>query len=318
MKMRTFLAVCAEYNQKKKPVIIFTAKEYPVIFFARLIECLRLKYALFFKSLSLSDISFLDAQVQLTTTFLGSTDFLWCGSLSLLDNTTKKKYIALLSCYTGPHVVWAFITEKDFKECSEKQFDTSVVVNLDEPLSATERDNLFSLLFDTLSWSALYELTKESYKTMTLDTLVMLGQYRLVLGKNTHRFSQEWLGELIAPQESMFTLAQYFFARKSSHFFRMWKILYAQRDPLFWVAFWSEQLWRAYYVVTYIKKNQLVQAKQIAFRLPFSFLQRDWKQNSEKQMRDAHALLYEGDFRLKNGGSDLFFDLFFTRYFESL
>lgn len=311
--MKTFLTVCHNYDFEKNPVIIFTAKEYPVLFFSRLIERLRLVRNFDFKFLA-HDAPLLEVQVQLQTTFLGQASFFWCGSLSSFDNTLRKKYCSFFSSYYGPHVVWAFIEDKDLKD-QAALFNKTCIVNLDDSLSTAQWEQLFTLLFDTVTWSDVYHLTREKYKVASLDVLVMLGQYRLVLGKNTTRFMQEWLESILAPQESLFTLAQYFFARKPSHFFRMWKKIRHNYDTLFWVAFWSEQVWRAYYVITFIKKNQLTLAKQMAFRLPFSFLQRDWKGISQNDLSIAHALLYEGDFRIKNGGSDLFLDLFFARHF---
>ncbi len=312
MKMRTFLQICKSTEFHKKPLILFTAKEYPVLFFATLLDRLRKIITPAPKTLSFLEADFTALQAQLSTTFLGQQDILWCGNLSGLDLSTRKKMIPFTSAYQGPHALLAFMTSKDLPASVDKQ----CIVNLDDPLSPAEREQLVTLLFDRLQWKQVHELTKESYKTMSLDTLVLLAQYRLVLGKNTQLFMQQWFEKLLAPDESLFTLTQWFFARKPQHFFRTWHSIKDNYVPVFWTTFWSEQLWRAHYALVLRKQNKLAEAKQMAYRLPFSFLQRDWKNVSESELQKAHSFMYTADFNSKNGSSDLFLEVFFNNFFS--
>lgn len=310
--MRTFLQLCNSTEIQKKPLILFTAKDYPVLFFATLLERLRKKYLPAPKTISFLDSDFAAIQAQLSTTFLGQQDIIWCGNISGFDVSTKKKMLIFLESYTGPHTLLAFVTTKDLSANIDKQS----VMALDDPLSPAEREQLIEFLFDRLQWKQVHELTKESYKSMSLDTLVLLAQYRLVLGKNTELFMQQWFEKLLVPDESLFTLTQWFFARKPQHFFRTWHAIKDNYVPVFWTTFWSEQLWRAHYAVTLRKQNKLAEAKQMAYRLPFSFLQRDWKNVSESELQNAHDFLYTADFNIKNGSSDLFLDVFFNNFFS--
>lgn len=312
MKMRMFLQLCKSTELHKKPLILFTAKEYPVLFFATLLERLRKNYSPAPKTVSFPDKDFAALEAQLSTTFLGQQDLLWCGNVSDLDLSTKKKMLLFLQSYQGPHSLFAFVITKDLPAGIDKQF----VVNLDDSLSQAEREQLITLLFDHLQWQQVHELTKESYKTMSLDMLVLLAQYRLVLGKNTQLFMQQWFEKLLAPDESLFTLTQWFFARKPQHFFRTWHSIKDNYVPVFWTMFWSEQLWRAHYALLLRKENKLAEAKQMAYRLPFSFLQRDWKNVSESELQKAHNFLYTADFNIKNGASDLFLEVFFNNFFS--
>lgn len=312
MKMRTFLQLCKNTELNKKPLILFTAKEYPVLFFATLLDRLRKTYIPAPKTLSILDTDFPALQAQLSTTFLGQQDILWCGNLSGLDLSTRKKTIPFIVNYQGPHALLAFLSIKDLPTDVDKQY----VVNLDDPLSMAEREQLITLLFDRLQWQQVHELTQESYKTMSLDTLVLLAQYRLVLGKNTQLFMQQWFEKLLAPDESLFTLTQWFFARKPQHFFRTWHTIKDDYIPVFWTTFWSEQLWRAHYALVLRKQNKLSEAKQMAYRLPFSFLQKDWKNVSESELKNAHDFMYTADFNSKNGASDLFLEVFFNNFFS--
>ncbi|MFT6765366.1 MAG: hypothetical protein ACJAZS_000242 [Alteromonas naphthalenivorans] len=312
MKMRTFLQFCTNSELQKKPLILFTAKEYPVLFFATLLDRLRKKYTPAPKTISFLDTDFVSLQAQLSTTFLGQQDIIWCGNISGLDASTKKKMLPFLATYTGPHTLFSFITTKDITASVDKQ----IIINLDDPLSPAEREQLITFLFDRLQWKQVHELTKESYKTMSLDTVVLLAQYRLVLGKNTDLFMQQWFEKLLVPDESLFTLTQWFFSRKPQHFFRTWHAIKDNYAPVFWTMFWSEQLWRAHYALSLRKQNKLAEAKQMAYRLPFSFLQRDWKNVSESELQNAHDFLYTADFNIKNGSSDLFLEVFFNNFFS--
>ncbi len=312
MKMRTFIQLCNDSELSKKSVVIFTAADYQVLFFATLLDRLKQKTTPAPKSLSYVEASVASLQAQLSTTFLGQHDVIWCGNISALDPALKKSMLAFLATYEGPHALYVFIAEKDLPET----FDKQQIINLNDPLSPAEREQLIALLFDRLEWKHLFELTQESYKTMSLDMLVLFAQYRLVLGKNVQPFMQTWFEKIVAPDESLFTLAQWFFARKPQHFYRTWQVLKDAYDPVFWTTFWSEQVWRAYYTVSFCKAQELAQAKQMAYKLPFSFLQRDWKQFSEAELLRAHDFLTTADFRIKNGASDLFLDLFFNNFFS--
>lgn len=309
--MRTFLQLCKNTELHKKPLILFTAKEYPVLFFATLLERLRKTYSPSPKTVSFLDSDFVALQAQLSTTFLGQKDSIWCGNISEVESATKKKALLFLESYEGPHSLFAFVNSKDLPAGIDKQ----LVVNLDDSLSDSEREQLIALLFEHLQWQQVYELTQESYKTMSLDTLVLLAHYRLVLGKNTQLFMQQWFEKLLAPEESLFTLTQWFFARKPQHFYRTWHAIKDNYVPVFWTTFWSEQVWRAHYALALLKQNELAQAKQMAYRLPFSFLQKDWKNISEEELQKAHDFLYAADFNSKNGASDLFLEVFFNNFF---
>ena len=312
MKMRTFIQLCDKSELHTKSLIVMTGKEYPVLFFATLLERLRKISQPIPTTLSFLDTDFAALQAQLSTTFLGQKNVLWCGNLSSLDISTKKKMLAFLPSYKGPHTLITFITTKDLP----KDLDKQNILNIDDSLSLAEREQLIPLLFGSLQWKQIFELTNESYKSMSLDTLVLLGQYRLVLGKNVQPFMKSWFENLVATDESLFTLTQWFFARKPQHFWRTWHAIKDNYVPVFWTTFWSEQIWRAHYVISLRKQQELGQAKQMAYRLPFSFLQRDWKNVSESELQNAHNFLYDADFKIKNGASDLFLDVFFNNFFS--
>ena len=122
---------------------------------------------------------------------------------------------------------------------------------------------------------------------------------------------QTWFEKIVVPEESLFSLAQFFFARKKDAFFKVWLNLKDEYNGAFWTTFWSEQLWKAYHVVSLRKEGNFAAAKQMESRLPFSFLQKDWKTFDAKELSHAHDFLYSIDHRLKNGLSDNGLEIFY-------
>ena len=102
----------------------------------------------------------------------------------------------------------------------------------------------------------------------------------------------------------------------------LWDTFEAEYPMTFWCAYWSEQLWRAYHARYYLDRQQMQQAKSIAYRLPFSYMQKDWKKSTLIELRNAHQWIYELDLAYKNNietqaGIDLFFTKFFLAEFCS-
>jgi hypothetical protein len=118
------------------------------------------------------------------------------------------------------------------------------------------------------------------------------------------------------PELSLFTLSQYFFARDGMRFFKQWSILKDQYAAPFWISFWSEQLWRASSFIELSEQHNFAEAKRISFKLPFSFIQRDWKNVTVQELKRAHDVLYHCDCAIKNGGDPNVLELFYTDYLQ--
>ena len=65
-----------------------------------------------------------------------------------------------------------------------------------------------------------------------------------------------------------------------------------------------------------MKKNDRVGAKKISYRLPFSFLNRDWRKFSLEELKGAHSFLYTLDYKLKNNCEPGYLDLFYMKLFN--
>lgn len=232
---------------------------------------------------------------------------IWLGDLSGLPSAARKKVLQFLSDYSGPHKVICFVGAKDLPS------KPSAFIQLNDPLQKVDIEILFQYFYKTDAEQFL-KMVKENYKVMSLDRVMLLGQYSIVLGGKTERFMQQWYEKIILPEESLFNLTQAFFARKRDMFFRSWIGLKDAYAGPFWTTFWSEQLWRAYYVVELMKANKLSQAKQMSYRLPFSFMQRGWKTVTSSELQKAHQFLYGVDSSLKSGGTMIGLEAFYHKF----
>lgn len=308
MTLEMFSAACQQQTLAELPVILFSAKVYPVLFFSALLQKLRVSYQPVIKTVAYEGCSFSSIVAQLSTTFLGQQDFLWLGNSALIENASdRKQLLTLVAGYEGPHVLIGFIPTEDIPK------SVKYTISLDEPLSALERQKLLAFLYPHVAPAVVEDLLK-TVRTISLDHLVMVAQYAGVLGKNTQQFKQQWLTEVIEPEASLFALSQYFFARKQEFFWPLWELLKDQYAAPFWTTYWSEQLWRAHYVIKLYQEQKITDAKQLSFRLPFSFLQKDWKYLSLDELKNAHDFLYQGDYAFKNGNSEFFLDVFYTTF----
>jgi hypothetical protein len=88
--------------------------------------------------------------------------------------------------------------------------------------------------------------------------------------------------------------------------------------PTFWANFWADQIWRAYVYCDLMKQQRHTDAKKVQYKLPFSFINRDWHRYDLAELRNAHHFLTTLDFRLKNGSSELGLEHFYSQFFEDV
>ena len=141
--------------------------------------------------------------------------------------------------------------------------------------------------------------------------------YQSVIGRKSEAFFAQWLSKIITPNKSLFSLSQYLFARQSQAFLQQWKALKDDFPDEFWIAYWSEQLWQAALFVMRAKAQGYDAAKRGAFRLPFSFINKDWQKHNEQSLVAAHDALYKLDYNLKNSAGGHGLELWYAIFFAS-
>ena len=310
MKLGQFFTIVEQGDLHSLPVVIFTAKQYPALFFFHFLRRLRLDYQRqILKILPIDQMSSQALQAQLATSFLGKSDLLWLGDLSSLESTSAKKQILTqIGFYEGPHNLMTFV------QTDEKHVSAKTIISLDTDLSESERRALLTFLFPQQSVIQTVEMMIKGIRLSSLDQLLAIVQYGGVVGKNASLFTKQWLCKIVTPEASLFDLSGYFFGRKIEQFWNCWATLKDEYAAPFWTTYWSEQLWRAHYVIKLYKENRIIEAKQLSYRLPFSFLQRDWKQLSLEELQRAHQFLYQGDHAFKSGASEFFLEVFYATF----
>jgi hypothetical protein len=121
---------------------------------------------------------------------------------------------------------------------------------------------------------------------------------------------------ILGAAPSLSALTEAFFAKDAQRFFSLWSALEKEYPEIFWIIFWSDHVWRAYNVIQFLQEKNFVQAKRMSFRLPYSFINRDWQKNSPSELVQAYQNLYSIDFALKKGSSFTALDLFYVNYFN--
>ncbi len=288
-------------------------RNYPLLFFSLLFSWL--------KKQECHQIMFVDVdeqkesliQARLETSFLGTSILYWFGNLAKLNYKTQERWITYLQEYRGPHTIAFFITE----DTSFSFVQGAVTVHIPDTVSHKEMIVLQQLLptvSPTLNKQFLQQLgTKQ--QNISLDLSCLLVHYALLIGKNSDIFFTAWFEHIMPPKISLFLLSQHFFAKNTRLFFAEWLRMQNNYNPQFWIAFWSEQLWRAALWVDLTSNKSYIEAKKIQFKLPFSFIKRDWKNYHADELQNAHQFVIAVDYHLKNNGSSCALDLFYSKFF---
>ncbi len=235
-------------------------------------------------------------KASLEISLLGSKVAYWISS-SLIE--TYPSLIPYLAHYRGPHTIIFF---------NSKPIDAVTIAPIEFP---AEIDYLlFSQLFTFLyplqakTKTDIFKAIFKKHTTLPFDTAYLLMHYSILVGNNSDAFIKDWLPLLIIPEKSLFTLSSHFFAKKEHLFFELWNAIASDYGEPFWLTFWSDQLFKAHAFITYTLNNNYIQAKRIAYRLPFSFMQKDWRSLSALELKNAHDYLYTVDWNIKNGLSN--------------
>ena len=258
-------------------------------------------------------------KAQLETSFLGMARTYRLSGLHGLAKPAAQQWLRYFSTYQGPNRIIFAITQDAAEPYKKDAQQNLSFVDIPAQIQKPFFIGLFTQLVrqpSVLDKRYIDQLYVRAEK-IPLDTACLLIQYLQVLGSTAQEFFTHWIDKLVVPDKSLFLLSQYFFAKQSTHFLNMWTGVKNEYPEQFWISFWSEQVWRALFYCKSMKERDVVNAKKIGYRLPFSFLQKDYRNCSIALLQEAHEALYELDGKLKNGGSVIGLDLFFLHYFSA-
>ncbi|MBI2352639.1 hypothetical protein HYV11_00155 [Candidatus Dependentiae bacterium] len=291
-------------------VIGFYSKIDQPIFFSQLKQFIEEQYSIHFQKISFS--SMVDIEQQLSTSFLGQRCWYWFSTITMVDHK-KEEFIRFIKNYQGPHRLFVCVNEESFNGMLEKgkaySIHHSYTSDQIKKISMFYNQNpeLIAHFFHKLF------LLKNEY---SLDQLSLLKEYALLLGKSIDSFLDLWVEQLIVTDISLFSMGQLFFSKNKKEFFKKWQTIRPFFVDQFWTAFFSEQIFKAYF---YVLNRGVVPAsqKQLTFGLPFSFLKHDWKLYKSGELQRAHQRMYEIDLLLKKDASVYVLDHFHLSFFNN-
>lgn len=301
-------SIMEQQTGEDRSVVVLYAPDYPAQFCSHLLERMKQRG----QAVARVDCASLDpaaVMAEWSMSFLGTGQLYWCGDMSAVESSKKKQLFSFLAMYRGPHRVMLF---------NDKSIEGLASVALPTFVDRAEFGALVHLFYPHVeNDQELIEAVFAAQPKLAIEAACVALQYLAVLGEgDTNVGARSLFGRMLAPEHSIFTLSQHFFAKELVPFFKLWRALEVDFAPEFWVSFWSEQLWQASLFVSQAKEVGPLAARKGVNRLPFAFMQRDWKRYNEREFSLAHNDLYLVDFGMKNGYAKDGLELFLWRFLQ--
>ncbi|MDP3788272.1 MAG: hypothetical protein Q8Q60_03035 [Candidatus Chromulinivorax sp.] len=299
-------------EQSDSSVVIFQGATYSHLFFMNMFDRIKKELSEDFKTIDIQSGDF-GFKSQLATSFLGMTCVYWLGDASALKAKQKDDLMQYLAVYTGPHKVILFVDSKT--EVTQSKHLTVVTMKdkyfFDDAKGLWVTTDLKEAQKSAVFLNHIYKI-KNSF---TLDELCLLKNYQELITADSKEFYESWVTRLVTPDTSLFTLSQLLFEKKEEAFFTLWlqvKDLYAD---MFWIAFWSDQLYRSYFFIAFTQEENFAAVKSVSFGLSFSFMKQSYRHYKLEELQKFHEALYAVDSSLKNGGSVYQIDQLYIDFF---
>lgn len=288
--------------------IAFKVSQYSPLFAMRLYAYCK-AHLLSLTLLDVTTYTFNELRMTCDTSFLGMRNWYWLKDFHLLDANTRYQWLEYLLHYQGPHTLFLFDTGTGLVETSFLS-----VISLPATLSKDTYKQYYELFFEGTYDPEFTTKLFEKKEGLSLDEAFLLMSYQGALGRKYDDFFSLWLAKIVVPEKSLFTLSQYFFAQQAKDFFTLWAQCSNDYPDEFWIAYWSEQVWQAALFVLRANKEGIQVAKKHAYRLPFSFINKDWRKYTFEYLVTTHDALYRFDYQLKNGGPSYGLDLWYSQF----
>ncbi len=255
------------------------------------------------------DWSLVELTSQLSQSFLGQGTVWWLGDMRSFSPADRKNILGFLSTYEGPHTVAYFI---------EGTSGVDNAVSLPDVVDSKDFEALH-IFFAQKPVAAKRALIRDLFAertSLTLDTACLISTHLQVTSPRDRQEFSLMVSRLTRASAQLSQLSQAFFARDAKTFFSEWRRSADDYSVHFWIAFWADQLFRAFAVVGSMKRRDYSGARRSAYRLPFSFAQRLWQTYSCNELSQRFSFVYTIDSAAKSGSSFRAFDLFFLQHFS--
>jgi len=300
-------------------VLLFQGTSYSHTFFMQFFDRIKNSLSLDFKIIDMQQAGDFAYKSQLETSFLGMQCLYWLGDISGLKAKQKDDLLKYISNYQGPHKIIVFADVK--VQLKQSKFITLVMMK--DKYFFDDAKNLWATQdFEQAQKTAIY--LQQLYKiknSFSLDELFLLKNYQDFMTTDAKEFFESWVTRLVLPDASLFTLSQFLFEKKEDAFFKLWFSMQSLYSEIFWISFWSDQVYRSYFFIAFIQKENFAAVKQVSFGLSFSFMKQTYKNYQLTELQNFHQAIFMVDTALKNGGNvyqidQLYID-FFAHKFKS-
>lgn len=254
-----------------------------------------------YKQLYFNRSELVDIRAQLQTTFLGQAYVYVCSGYTELSASQKKALVQFLQGYDGPHTVVLVLD----KECPMLKALQLPMLQIPTTCTYDTAKQVVRYL-PVRSSMQIAQFLQNMYtykKQYTLQELLLLYGYSQVVGRQQKIFFETWVHRLVPSDSSLFELSDLLLAKKKQPFMKLWQRMYSQYSEIFWVVFWLEQCYKAYFYIYFSESKQVSYAKGIGHRLPFAFLRDGWRRQNKYELARAQQNLYAIDSAVKTGSS---------------
>lgn len=308
-----FLNIKEKKNIPLHKIIIFYGLSYPALFISSLIIDLRnLKIWSFLEIIDMNSTALDQLFFKVETTFLGNEGCYWIKNVDQLKQKEKTIFLNYLSGYQGKNTIIVWIKNEVPDSLKNKR---TMLLAIPEWCDKESFVLWTSALSDKKIAQSLVAMIFQKQQRLHFDTVAVLAHCFTIMDVALLSQFNHYIDQLLLADQSLFVLSDYFFRKKTNLFYQEWMRISSYYPDVFWLSYWSEQIWKAYYSMYYMQHNNIVQAKKMAFRLPFSFLQTTWKQCDSVELCNAYNYLYVLECSLKNGNSAVGLDLFYSNFF---
>jgi hypothetical protein len=147
------------------------------------------------------------------------------------------------------------------------------------------------------------------------DSLIFIEHGACVGRKGLDSFAS-YSKNLLTSNVQMRDLSEFFWTKDAKKFFQAWSSLSAEYPEQFWVSYWSNQFFLAYFFIERASSGVKVTpvGQEHALSPNFTWKQ-GWKKYSKSDCVELHNRLYEVDCELKNGSSETALEMFFSGHF---
>jgi hypothetical protein len=308
MTIQKFLEHLAKTKQLPSGnLFCFSGRSYPLLFFYYVLSFLK-KNGTAVESINCTETDSASIKSLLSMmSFSGALTY-YLEHFSTLPTKKQQELLDYLKKYAGPHRIIL---------CMDNDSVGDISIALPDHMAPRDFFLVRFLIQENAHDKSEFasELIMRTDQ-LSLDSACLFAQYELLVGKSVEDFFAHWMIYLVEPTNSLFLLSQHFFSKKSKQFFRQWSTISELYMPTFWVAFWADQCWRAYVYAELMKQKKQAEAKRAQYKLPFSFINRDWQMYSLDELRNMHHCLATLDFQLKNGASEIGLEYFYTQFFD--